>query len=74
MDETTIVRTLRMRDLPSKVGYRPSTIYALIAKGKFPKPYKLTPGGRASGWLETTIDNWILERANTRDDKHIGSA
>lgn len=53
------IRTLRMRDLPSKVGYQPSTIYGLIAQGKFPKPSKLTPGGRAAGWLETDIDNWI---------------
>ncbi len=53
------LRTLRMRDLPSKVGYQPSTIYGLIAQGKFPKPSKLSPGGRASGWLETDIDNWI---------------
>ena len=36
------IRTLRMRDLPSKVGYQPSTIYGLIAQGKFPKPFKLT--------------------------------
>ena len=53
------IRTLRMRDLPSKVGYQPSTIYGLIAQGKFPKPANLTPGGRAAGWLETDIDNWI---------------
>ena len=53
------IRTLRMRDLPSKVGYQPSTIYGLIAQGKFPKPSKLSPGGRAAGWLETDIDNWI---------------
>ena len=53
------LRTLRMRDLPSKVGYQPSTIYGLIAQGKFPKPSKLSPGGRAAGWLESDIDNWI---------------
>ena len=53
------IRTLRMRDLPSKVGYQPSTIYGLISQGKFPKPSKLSPGGRAAGWLETDIDNWI---------------
>ena len=65
MDDKSIVRTLRMRDLPSKVGYRPSTIYALIAAGKFPKPFKLSSGGRAAGWLETTIDEWISEQAKS---------
>jgi|TARA_B110000914_G_scaffold179453_1_gene161485 prophage regulatory protein len=51
-----------MKDLPSKVGFQPSTIYGLIAQGKFPKPYKLTPGGRAAGWQETEIDTWITKR------------
>ena len=56
-----ITRTLRMKDLPSKVGFQPSTIYGLIAQGKFPKPYKLTPGGRAAGWQETVIDALITK-------------
>ncbi|MDA9967204.1 AlpA family phage regulatory protein [bacterium] len=51
-----------MKDLPSKVGFQPSTIYGLIAQGKFPKPFKLTPGGRAAGWQETEIDAWITAR------------
>jgi len=50
-----------MKDLPSKVGFQPSTIYGLIAQGKFPKPYKLTPGGRAAGWQEGVIDAWITK-------------
>jgi len=63
MSGDDIVRTLRMSELPEKVGYKTSTIYGLIAQGKFPKPFKLTPGGRAAGWLESTIDNWICEQA-----------
>ena len=27
-------RILRMQDLPDRIGFRPSTIYELIAKGK----------------------------------------
>ena len=60
--EITGQRILRMQDLPAKIGFRPSTIYELIAKGKFPAPFKLVPGGRAAGWLETTIDEWIASR------------
>ena len=37
-------RILRMQDLPDRIGFRPSTIYELIAKGKFPRPFKLSPG------------------------------
>jgi len=51
-----------MKDLPSKVGFQPSTIYGLIAQGKLPKPFKLAPGGRAPGWDEVVIDAWICQR------------
>ena len=61
--ETTQQRIVRMKDLPSKVGFQPSTIYGLIAEGKFPAPHKLVPGGRAAGWLESTIDEWLLKSA-----------
>ena len=55
-------QVLRMKDLPTKVGLKPSTIYALIAKGDFPPPFKFIPGGRAAGWLEQTIDEWLEAR------------
>ena len=64
MDTKTVrTRVLRMKDLPQKVGYQPSTLYELIAAGKFPAPFKLVPGGRASGWLESTVDSWLEERS-----------
>ena len=58
-DDAHVTRTLRMKDLPEKVGLRPSTIHALVAQGRFPAPFKLLPGGRAVGWLETTVDDWL---------------
>ena len=56
-------RIIRMKELPSKVGFQPSTIYELIAKGKFPPPFKLIPGGRAAGWFESTIDEWLVAQS-----------
>jgi len=55
-------RVLRMKELAHKISFQPSTIYGLIAEGKFPAPFKLVSGGRAAGWLETTIDDWIADR------------
>ena len=60
---STTPRVIRMNELVEKVGYAPSTIYALIKDDKFPKPFKLTPGGRANGWLETEIDKYLSDRA-----------
>lgn len=59
-------QVLRMKDLPAKVGLKPSTIYALIAKEKFPRPFKFITGGRAAGWMEQTIDDWLAERAQNQ--------
>ena len=51
-----------MRDLPRKVNLKPSTIYSLIAQKRVPcSAFKFVPGGRAAGWFETTIDDWLLE-------------
>jgi len=56
-------RVLRMRELVEKIGLKPSTVYELAAKGKFPKPFKIVEGGRAAGWLESEIDYWLTSRA-----------
>ena len=66
--KTTQKRIVRMKDLPSKIGFQPSTIYGLIAEGKFPAPHKLVPGGRAAGWLESTIDAWIKSGASQNEE------
>ena len=66
--ETTQQRIVRMKDLPSKVGFQPSTIYGLIAEGKFPAPHKLVPGGRAAGWFESTIVAWLKSVASQNED------
>ena len=56
-------RIIRMRELIEKVGYARSTIYALIKDGRFPAPFRLAPNGRAIGWFEDTIDQWLRDRA-----------
>ena len=63
-NERLNLKVLRMKDLTDKVGYKPSTIYDLISKGQFPAPMKLVPNGRAIGWFESTIDEWLWEIAN----------
>jgi len=52
---------IRMNQLHMKVGLSKSLLYALIAQGKFPRGFSLISGGRAVGWLEQDIDNWILQ-------------
>jgi prophage regulatory protein len=55
-------RILRMRDICQKLGLCPSTVHDLVARGIFIKPFTLIPGGRAVGWLEVDVDQWIFDR------------
>ena len=58
---------LRWPDVHARIGLSRSHTHALIVQRKFPPPLKLGP--RASGWLESEIDDWIAERvAESRPD------
>lgn len=58
------LRIVRMQEVTDKVALQPSTIYAMVQAGNFPAPFKIAPGGRASGWLAVDVDNWLLARAD----------
>ena len=73
IDKPSALRIIRMKELVSKVGYARSTIYALIKEGRFPKPFKLVPNGRANGWLEETINEWIDHRKSGLQYKDNGN-
>lgn len=47
--------------MAEKIGLGQSTIYRMIANGKFPKPFELVPGRTA--WIESDIDDWLAERS-----------
>ncbi|SMG09869.1 helix-turn-helix transcriptional regulator [Paraburkholderia susongensis] len=47
--------------LTSKVDLGRSTIYRLIAEGKFPKPFQILPNRNA--WIESDIDEWLAAKA-----------
>lgn len=51
-----------MSRLCHKIGLKRSTVYDLIARGKFPRPIQLVQGGRAVGWEEAAIDEWLAQR------------
>ncbi len=51
---------LRLPAVIKRTGLSRSSIYLRISQGDFPLSISL--GGRAVGWLEEDIDNWLLER------------
>lgn len=55
------MRAIRIKDVIQKVSLSQSTIYAMISRGTFPKPFELTPGRVA--WIEDEIDSWLAEKS-----------
>jgi prophage regulatory protein len=53
-------RILRIPELLDKTGLKKSHQQQLEQRGEFPKRIKLSE--RASGWLESEVDEWIAKR------------
>jgi prophage regulatory protein len=58
-DSLRIVRNAQVR---TKLDVSEAKLFDMIAKGLFLKPFQIVPGGRAVGWLESDVDQWILEQ------------
>ncbi len=53
-------RFLRLTEVMARTGLSRSTIYVRMDQGRFPQPVSL--GGRAVGWIESEIDDWMRNR------------
>lgn len=60
------MRILRRQDVVEKVKIKPSTIDLMERDGQFPKRIGLGRG-RAVGWLESEVEDWIAARIAERD-------
>jgi prophage regulatory protein len=60
-----VQRFLRRPDVEKATGLPRSTIYEMVAAGKFPKPVHLE--GRRVGWIEAEIADWQTRRIAERD-------
>jgi prophage regulatory protein len=57
---------LRLPSVKAITGLSRSTIYALIARGLFPRQVPLVPGGRSVGWLDVDVTEFIRQRIDER--------
>ncbi len=55
------MQVVRLPDVLARVGLSRSTLWRLIKACQFPKPIRL--GGRAVGWIEEEVDEWIASRS-----------
>jgi len=63
-------KILRLPEVKQQTGLSRSSIYLRISQGLFPSPIPL--GGRAVGWLESEIDEWIATRISERHSNDSG--
>lgn len=56
------LRVIRHNQVCQKLGISSAKLFDMVAKRQFLKPFTLIPGGRAVGFLERDVDQWILER------------
>lgn len=59
---------LRLPAVRARTGLSRSTIYFRAALGTFPKPVSL--GGRAVGWLEAEVQDWLTSCIEARGKAH----
>jgi prophage regulatory protein len=65
-------RALRLPQVKQKTGMGRTQIFDAVARGNFPAPFTILPGGRAIGWDESEIDAF-LERQMAARANHSGS-
>jgi prophage regulatory protein len=51
---------IRRKAVEARTGLSRSTIYQRVKDGTFPAPISL--GAKAVGWLQSEIEDWIVER------------
>jgi len=55
------MNAIGIRQVASKINLGRSTIYRMMAAGKFPKPFQIMSNRNA--WIESDIDKWLSEKA-----------
>jgi prophage regulatory protein len=65
----TLRRLLRLPAVEDVTGMKKTQIYDAIERGVFPKPVPILEGGRAVGWVEEEIIDFIEARIALRDQR-----
>jgi prophage regulatory protein len=56
------VQVIRHAKVCEKLQISSAKLFDMVARGQFPKPFSIVPGGRAVGWLESDVDCYVLDR------------
>jgi prophage regulatory protein len=60
------MRLIKLKEVIEKTSLGRSTIYEFMTKGTFPKQVSL--GAKSVAWLESEVDDWIMDKVGVRDN------
>lgn len=63
------MRLIKLKEVIKKTSLGRSTIYEFMTDGRFPKQVSL--GAKSVAWLESEVDDWIMERIGEREEAQI---
>ena len=66
-----VTSILRLPAVKKRTGLSRSTIYLRISEGRFPTPVSL--GGRAVGWVEEEVNDWLNQQIEASRPAHADS-
>lgn len=58
-------KLVRLPEVIERTSLSRSTIYEMMAQGRFPRPVKLNL--RSNGWVESEINDWLDSRVAERE-------
>ena len=58
-------KIIRLPQVKERTGLSRSSIYAFMKANQFPHSFDISCNGRAQGWLEESIDNWIGDKVKS---------
>ena len=61
------MKLIRLKDVMVSTGLARATVYKYIKQGIFPASVSL--GDRAVAWVESEVQEWILEKIAERDEQ-----
>ena len=62
--ETRIIKiAVDVKEAAELLSVSERTVWRLVSKGDFPRPFSATAGGKGKRWLVSDIDAWAREKA-----------
>ena len=59
------MKFLKLKEVMEMTAMSRSNVYKMMSEGRFPQSVSL--GSRAVAWVESEVQDWILERIAQRD-------